>query len=350
MNKSQLLSHCGNLEQMAGIRQVTIEGGVRERLRALEVKSGPISFNVLADKAMDIADFSYKGMNLSFLAKPGLGAANIPLWKGAEAVNSLVGGLLFTGGPENIAASCEEGGRAYGLHGSMRSLPAEKMGYDARWQGNAYTLSLWGEMRYAQLFGANTLIRRHIETELGSNRITLTDTVENQCMVPQPVSILYHLNLGYPLLAEGTRILVPGTAVSPRDDIAAQGMDTWSRMGPPVPGKAEEVFQHTPAANAQGETFAAALNDELGLGLCFRFRQDTLPRFYQWKCEAAGDYALGLEPTNANILGRAEQMRTEGSLHMLQPLASETFSLVIEVLEGAEAFRALEEEAQALTR
>ena len=41
-------------------------------MNAWEIKSGHMAFHVMADKCLDISDLSYKGMNMSFMAKPGL--------------------------------------------------------------------------------------------------------------------------------------------------------------------------------------------------------------------------------------------------------------------------------------
>ena len=76
MDREQLLRRVGSLQQLAYIRPVTFEEGRAKGLRAYEVKNGPLSYRVLADKCLDVEEFCYKGVNLNFLSKPGLQGRN----------------------------------------------------------------------------------------------------------------------------------------------------------------------------------------------------------------------------------------------------------------------------------
>lgn len=57
------------------------------------------------------------------------------------------------------------------MHGRMRTTPAEHAGADAYFDGDEYVISVKGEMREAELFGENMVLRRTIETRLGFNSI-----------------------------------------------------------------------------------------------------------------------------------------------------------------------------------
>lgn len=347
-DEGNLLAQCGSLQQMASVRPVVYTEGPMAGLRAYEVKNGPLQFVVMADKCMDIADASYAGINLAFLAKPGLTGRGPYDVHPQQAGRSIMGGLLFTAGLENICAPGRVDGVDYVTHGSMRTTPATHTGCDALWQDGEYVLTVKGEMRQAALFGENLVMRRTIHTVLGQNRITVIDEIQNQGFAPQPLSILYHCNAGYPLLQAGARLVLPSLQVQPRDVEAQAGMSDWDIFAPPAPGKPEQVFIHRMARDAAGRTFAAVVNDGLGLGLCVRWWQDTLPRFFEWKSEAAGDYAWGLEPANASVLGRAAQLQQEGRLHMLPPGHIERFEVCFDILQGAAEIAGLEAERDAL--
>ena len=56
----------------------------------------------MIDKCLDIAEVNWKGYNISFLSKPGLTGRNHYDTHGAEAQRSIMGGMLFTCGLENI--------------------------------------------------------------------------------------------------------------------------------------------------------------------------------------------------------------------------------------------------------
>ena len=106
MTKQEFMKYTGSLQQLAYVRPMHYMEGRAKGMRAYEVKCGNLSFHVMADKCLDISDFSYKGMNLTFLSKPGLtGRAHYDT-NGEEARRSIMGGLFFTCGLENICAPC----------------------------------------------------------------------------------------------------------------------------------------------------------------------------------------------------------------------------------------------------
>ena len=67
----KLMKYCGSLQQMVYARPIVYKEGRAEHMNAIEAKCGDIFFHSAADKALDITDFSYKGMNMSFLRSPG---------------------------------------------------------------------------------------------------------------------------------------------------------------------------------------------------------------------------------------------------------------------------------------
>ena len=57
-------------------------------------------------------------------------------------------------------------------------------------------------------------------------------------------------------------------------------------------------------------------NPEIGVSMTISWSGDTLPLMVEWRSMAGGDYALGLEPTNCYIMGRAQE-RENGTLPVL---------------------------------
>ena len=64
--------------------------------------------------------------------------------------------------------------------------------------------------------------------------------------------LLYHINVGYPLLCEDSEILIPTRKVTPRDAAAAANTARWNRMEAPKDNEPEEVFLHEMAADEEG--------------------------------------------------------------------------------------------------
>ena len=347
MDRQELLRRVGSVQQLACIRPMTYTEGRCAGLRAYEVKNGPLEYKVLADKCLDVGELSYRGINFSFLSKPGLQGRNHYDTRGQEALRSIMGGMFFTAGLENICAPCTVDGTEYPMHGRIRTTPAEHLSADAAWEGEDYVLRLSGEMREGELFGENLVLRRSLETVLGQKSLTLTDEIENQGFRDEPLMLLYHINIGYPLLVEGTRLLAPTRSVTPRDQAASGHEDRWNLMDPPRDNEPEYVFIHDLAWDSKGNGVVCVVNDRLKLGLKIQFTGEHLPYFMEWKSTASGDYVLGLEPANSSVYGRPYH-EAEGSLHRLPPFAKERNVLTFTVLEGEEELRAAQAEIEAI--
>ena len=84
--QSDQMKYMGSMQQAAYIRPVTFAEGRSTGLKAYEVKNGPLTYKLMADKCLDMSELSYKGVNFSFLSKPGLQGRNAYDTAGAEAI------------------------------------------------------------------------------------------------------------------------------------------------------------------------------------------------------------------------------------------------------------------------
>lgn len=335
----KLMKYCGSIQQMVYARPVTYREGRSENAGSIEVKCGDITFHSMTSKAMDVTDFSYKGMNMTFLSKPGLEGRNHYDTNGEEAIYSIMGGLFFTSGLRNICAPCTVDGVDYPMHGRMRTTPAEHVSTDVVSEGDTYKVVLKGEMREAALFGENLVLRRTIESTLGENSIIVTDEVENQAFRPEPLMILYHCNFGYPFLDENAKLYVPSKSVWGREEFAQDHVDKWNTMEPPVDNEPEYVFFHDMQSDENLDTMALVVNHELNIGMTIEFNQKFLPYFMEWKSIMSGDYVLGLEPSNSSAYGKIYHIEND-LVHYLQPFEKEKNVLKFSVIEGKDAIDA----------
>ena len=99
----------------------------------------------------------------------------------------------------------------------------------------------------------------------------------------------------------------------------------------------ESVYLHELAADENGRSFAAVVTRKLGLGVVIDFAASLFPYFMEWKSTGAGDYVVGLEPSNSSR-GWHEQ---RCDLHAIAPQASERKSLTFTVIEGESAIDGL---------
>ena len=175
-------------------------------------------------------------------------------------------------------------------------------------------LYIHADINDSAVFSHKFYFKRLITVSKQNNTFTITDSIENQGDKKSPIMLLYHMNMGYPLLSENSVVKIPSVSVTPRNDHAAKDLDTWNRMLPPTPGFEEQCYFHS----FDGEGRADIYNPDIRKGLTITFDTGSLDHFTEWKMMGYRDYVLGLEPGNCHPCGR-DVMRQEGKLRYLQP-------------------------------
>lgn len=301
-------------------------------MRAFQVATGSgLEFTVIADRCLDIPDFRHAGRSLCW--NSGVRPA-APAFYEADGLNwlrSFFGGMLTTCGLGNAGSPCEDEGVAYGLHGRIGNTPAERIAWGAEWVGDEYVLWISGEMREVRVFGPRLVLRRRISTALGSNAVSIEDTVENEGHHEEPFLLLYHINAGFPVLDEGSQVRID-SKVTPLGDFAAEGLPGCMTATGPVHDIAERCYVHNVSADAGGMAKAEIWNARIGLGFRVRFRKAELPNLWQWNMFSERDYVMGLEPGNCGPGGRATA-RANGQVRVLPPRGSVTHRVVLEAFE-----------------
>lgn len=344
MDERRLRKYVGTIQQLAYAREITYQEGRAKGMNAVEVCCGQMTYTVMADKCLDISELRYKGINISFISKPGLTGRCHYDTNGAEAQRSIMGGLFFTCGYENICPPCTDEGVNYPMHGRMRTTPAEHLCSDAYWEGDKYHIVVSGEMREAELFGENMQLRREIKSVYGEKTIYLKDEITNCAFREEPMLLLYHFNMGFPLLDKSAELVLPSKEVTPRDMLSDAA--NWSTMSEPIDNLPEQVFTHKLATDEAGNTFCAFINPDLNIGFMLEFNTEFLPKFMEWKSMASGDYVLGMEMANSNVLGRLEQKK-EG-LPKLSPGERRIISIKGTILDGIDEIKNVKEKAKLL--
>ena len=125
--------------------------------------------------------------------------------------------------------------------------------------------------------------------------------------------LLYHVNLGYPLLDEGSEFRAPVERVMWRSHEAYRnGVGYRTMPAPQSMGFTEQVYTHAVAVEADGTVPAALINRRLdlggdgpGLAFLIEYRREELPVLLEWQSVREGGYALGIEPSTAHPGGAA---------------------------------------------
>jgi galactose mutarotase-like enzyme len=282
---------------------------------------------------MDLGFAEHRGTPLAWLSPNGVVAPAFHEPEGEGWLHSFPGGLLVTCGLRNVGPPGERGGEEFGLHGRASHIPATRVSYDTLWDEEGCVLQASGQIRESRVFGPNLVLRRRIRARLGESRVKIEDEIENEGFDAEPLMVLYHINLGWPLLDETSHLTGPGRPGEPpvpRDKEAETGLDTWNRFAAPTPGFKERVFYHRPAAGKDGRAEARLENSDLGLHFSVRFRPEELPEFVQWTMTGEGTYVLGLEPATCRVEGQSAE-EAAGRLLRLEPGETRSHQLEIEV-------------------
>jgi hypothetical protein len=333
-SKAELITRVGHMDQLAGIRLVESRDGKARGCRMLDVWTGTgLRFQVNAERALDISSCDYKGISLSWRSPAGDVHPAHYEPQGAGWLRSFPGGVLTTCGLDQFGLPNQDHDTELGLHGRISHTPASQVNYRTYWASDDYRLEISAETRQAALFGENLVLRRQISTALGSNRIQINDIVTNEGFAPTPHMLLYHFNLGFPLVSEHTRLDLQAEETLPRDKAAKKGLDAWDHFQAPTPGYQEQVFIHRPESDENGFANVELNNPQMQIGIRWSYQTASLPYLMEWKMMGEGAYVVGVEPANCNGLGGRAATRELGQLPMLEPGESRAYQIAVEIGE-----------------
>lgn len=341
--REELLHRVGDISQIAGVELMTYEDGRARGVRVARFRTGTgFDFDVLIDRGMDIGRAAFRGEALAWQSATGPVHPAYYEPEGTGWLRSFHGGLVTTCGLTYLGAPCVDEGVSLGLHGRASNTPAEGVWVDAAWRDGEYVMWAQGRLRETAVFGENVRMHRRIWARMGESRLFIDDTVENLGDEPVPHMILYHVNIGFPVLDAGSRVVIPSVKVTPRDRDAERELERYALAGPPVRGYREAVFYHdVKAKDGFAEAGVVGGAGRSARGVYIRYSADTLPRLIQWKMTGQGLYVMGLEPANCLVEGRAKE-RARGTLLFLAPGERRSYHLEIGVFTSDEEAAAWE--------
>ena len=362
LTRAEILSRTGSLAAFAGVRLMTLSDGLERGVRMLDFRTGSgLRFTVMVDRAMDIAEVDHKGRAIGWQSPTGFRNPALfePEGEAGLGFTRSFSGFLATCGLDHILGSEEVPARNYnyprrsvakhGLHGRIANIPARLTGYGERWDGDRCVLWAEGIVVQAALFGEVLHLHRRIEADIGGDEIRLIDRVVNAGFLPTPHMFFYHVNLGHPVVDEGSRYLAPIRDViwaSHADRYQTQGVGYRTLPGPKM-GFAEQVWQHEMAADGAGDVPVAVVNDRLAFGLEMTTTKDQLPCAYQWQNFQAGHYVMGIEPSTHHVIGDLAA-RARGEMIWLQAGDHRDYVARFLVLDGQAAIKSAEARIRAV--
>ena len=293
-----------NYAQVASARRYTITQGQAKGLDVIDCDNGQIRFLVNASKACDIMQLYHEGQNISFISKNGFTNRE------TDFLSRFEGGMVYTCGLDNLGRR-----ENYPMHGTFHNIPAEIVCVQCNEEG----IEIQAIIRDTSLFGKNLVMERRIFSPIGADWVELTDTLINEGYKDENYCLLYHVNIGYPMLDDGARIIADVKSIDGRMDCAEENQEQPFEICDCIPNVNENCYYLD-----LEKPEISVINKKIGKKVKLSYTQDTLPYFLEWKSMASGDYALGLEPCTTELDG-------EFTYKLIKPQESIVFQLKLTV-------------------
>lgn len=256
--------------------------------------AGGVGVEVLPECGLDLGALWYDNQPIAWRSALGpRGPETAPIGQGW--LGRFSGGLLVTCGLDNIGPARD----GLGLHGSHHLTPATDVTVTRAADAG---IVIEGVVDSAAVYGRQVRLYRRIEIAAGRPEIIVRDRAVNEGVSPAAVPVLYHVNLGAPLVMPGTRIRVGAKRRTTRDEASAA--IPWDTYPQPADTIVEAVWEHSDLERDPAGVAAAHVDSEaLGLTATLTWDAQALPRFVEWLYPTRKGWVLGVEPTNAPIFG-----------------------------------------------
>lgn len=320
------------------VRSRRLAGGRRQGVLLVELVAGDTQVFILPDRGLGIWKMTCGGVELGWQS-PVAGPVHprlVPLGEPSglgwlDGFDELVArcGLVSNGAPD-----FDPSGRlVHGLHGRIANLPAHEL--TVTLDEEAGTITLTGAVDETRFLIHALRMETSLVLSIDRPRIAWTDTVTNLSGRPASMQLLYHVNLGPPLLGAGAEVLAAIDELAPRDATAAADVPTWNRSDDPRAGRGEDVHFARIRADAAGRATALLVAPDGTQAAGLSWKADTLPCFALWKNQGAlaDGYVTGLEPAT-NFPNPRSFEESQGRVVPLGPGQSVRFELALEHLAG----------------
>lgn len=346
MNYKEEKMYVGHRDQLMRVKRIRMQEGKADGVELLDVQNrSGMHFDVNVSRGMDIPYLDFCGENIGFISPCGVVSPEYFDDKELGFLKSFTAGFLTTCGLKAAGTPCEYEGTFYGLHGNISHTPAEEVSAVIEENGNSPSAVIRGKVRDAVIFGDRICLGREIRCFYKERKFTLKDRVINEGYKKIRQMILYHCNIGYPLLTPDSEIYIPALATKARNAHARDGIDCWMNTQKADPDYQEMCYYHKLKPDERNHSTVAVYNWELELGIAIEIDLSTLDHFIQWKMMGAGDYVMGLEPSNSTIDG-IEDAVNNGSMKYLESGETREYNLTFHILKGREEFEELKKRTE----
>ncbi len=281
------------------ITQRTLHGGLSDGVDLVEIDNGRMRIFVLPTRGMGVWKASIGEETLGWRSpvRGPVHPMHVPLTEASglgwlEGFDELIVrcGLESNGAPEFD----DEGRLKYPLHGRIANRPAHHV--EVTVDEKVGTIELRGIVEETRFHFQKLRLTATLTTHLNSTSFTISDEVENFGGTPAQMQMLYHINIGEPMLEPGSQILANVESIETLSGEAPP--DGWDTCGPAAVGSPEECYLMKLGADNEGDARVLLKNPAGTAGTALRYLTGELPCFTLWKNMVAREdgYVVGIEP------------------------------------------------------
>ncbi|TWT81765.1 hypothetical protein CA13_32180 [Planctomycetes bacterium CA13] len=330
-DKSPLTISVETREGVIETRHGRFVGGAADGVEVVELDTGVMRVMVLPTRGMAIWKLESEGVRfgwdspISGPVHPSLVPTFEPSGLGwLEGFDELVVrcGLESNGAPEHN----EQGQLVYPLHGRIGNLAADSLSIE--YDEASGRLELIGEVIEARLFFKRLRLKSRLRVHAGSHRVYVMDDVTNELSTPSTMQLLYHINIGLPVLENGAVLEAPIEELAPKNDLSAGEIGSWNQFGEPEVGYQERVYFAKLCHDDSNETTTMIRSKDRARGMAVTYNVSKLPHFILWKNTAAESdgYVIGMEPAT-NFPNRRSFESEQDRVVTIEPGETASFRL-----------------------
>jgi len=339
MSQKEIMDRIGDISQLGGIKSYELNDGFSRGIRAIDINtSAGLYMTVLIERCLDISYLSYKSIPVSWRSAVPVTHPSYFESKWDEWLRTFYGGLFTTCGFTYCGFPCTDDGIEYNIHGRAANLPGYNVCSETVWEDNTFKFHINGKVREVKHGSEKVELSRKITTIMDEPKIIIEDKIKNIGSIKSPLMILYHFNIGYPIIDGTSELIEPESNVFAKDDISKKGFANYKNFAPPTQNYENELYFHEIKPDSNGYANIAIINEKFndgeGIGIWLKYKKDTLPCLTQWKLlRKGGEYVCGLEPGN-NFVTSKEDARRDGTLSYLLPEEEKIFKLEFCILKN----------------
>ena len=213
------------------------------------------------------------------------------------------------------------------MHGRISGAPGRLQSYGVQATADGgLEAFVEGSVSQVAVFDEHLTLYRRISLACGSATIRVADTVTNHGLRPVPLAMLYHVNVGWPVLSPNATLTMPGELVNGTHDyepIAGPAADGSSRTWMFEADRGPDGMARAGIANSN-------IDADQSAGLLVSWDPDVLPTMLQWQMNMrAGNYVSAFEPSTLHPVSSGNPYPS------LEPGISMPLGIDIELLHGA---------------